>query len=51
MDVYSNYENVGKEIAVIKSENTKDKSIYFYTCNYIYLHKYMYLLKYKHKHT
>ena len=29
MDVYFNYENVGKEIAVIKSENTKDKSIYF----------------------
>ena len=29
MDVYFNYENVGKEMAVIKSENTKDKSIYF----------------------
>ena len=29
MDVYFNYENLGKEIAVIKSENTKDKSIYF----------------------
>jgi hypothetical protein len=29
MDVYFNFENVGKEIAVIKSDKMKDKSIYF----------------------